>query len=498
MRPRLLVAVFCLCVSSPLFAQTPDQPDDDAPPPSAQSIPQIKQPAPPPATAAITGTVFCSDTHRPARGAVVMAQPMPKSGRTEPNINTGTSRVGIDGTYTIQHLQPGDYTVVALLPGYLSPFDDLQVNQIEGDETQMRALLARNGIVSLRNNETARLDVTIARGATISGRVIYDDGAPATQVILNLEDVNAKPAPKPATTGNDDLDMSNMSAGVILRGFFLHQSQGTDDQGNFRISGIKPGTYRLAAAQPADTLTGGDGAGIIFGVIGDRKSVRIYAGNTLHKNAAKTYEPAPATTSLASTSLSPSTPSTAFRVSSPPSMAIPSFPAISRSPTHRMILSSSTPHPPGTETSSSLRSRQEPTSSPCQEHSSAHFPRTIRTPCRCRRRCCKMCKPSATRPPLSSSKTPTSPTSAFNCRASHPHPTNRHQLRLNRLATPHTSSGLYLTRNMILPRSCDAPASMSYAFRASSSGRTDPTLARIFLPSNISVILRSRAVVTSA
>jgi hypothetical protein len=285
---RLLIAVFLLCCSTSILAQTTDDSADAAP--AVQTAPQVK---PPPASAAITGTVFCSDTHRPARGAMVMAQPIPKTGPAQPSLNAGTSRVGMDGTYTIQHLRPGDYTIVALLPGYISPFDDLQVDQVGNNDAEMRARLARNGIVSVRNNETANMDVTLTRGATITGRALYDDGAPATQVILSLEDVNAKPpAPKSAQAGNSDPDVSNVSAGAVVRGFFLHQTQGTDDQGNFRISGIKPGTYRIAAVQPAESLSDsdGDGFGIIFGVIGSPKSMRIYAGDTLHKNAAKTYE----------------------------------------------------------------------------------------------------------------------------------------------------------------------------------------------------------------
>ena len=287
MRSRLALIPLLAFLSAPLLAQNPD--DQDAPPP-AQTSPQARPPAPPPATARITGTVLCNDTHRPARGAMVMAQPLPKDGN-QVNINATASmaRVGMDGTYVLSHLQPGDYTVVALLPGYLSPFDDLQIDQTIGaDNNAMRERLARNGIVSVRNNETGRMDVTLERGATISGRVLYSDGAPATQVLLNVEDINAKPSSaKPRDPNTPDI-----SAGSLVRGLFLHQSQGTDDAGNFHISGIKPGTYRVAVTQPAENLAQGegDGFGILFGFIGDAKALRIYAGDTLHKNAATKYE----------------------------------------------------------------------------------------------------------------------------------------------------------------------------------------------------------------
>ncbi|HEV2576527.1 MAG TPA: hypothetical protein VGU25_04895 [Acidobacteriaceae bacterium] len=285
MRPRLVLALLLVCLSTPLLAQTPDEPTNDAP---ATQPSQIKPPVQPPATAAITGTVYCNDTHRPARGAMVMAQGIPKKGRPDVNLSTSMSRVGLDGTYTLPHLRPGDYTVIALLPGYLSPFDDLQIDQASGpNEDEMRQRLVQNGVVSVRDNETAHMDVSLERGASISGRVLYSDGSPATQILLNVEDIHAKsPTKKP------DPNTPDINAGALVRGFFLHQSQGTDDQGNFRISGIKSGTYRIAAIEPAGNLSDGDGDGfgMIFGMVGNPRSIRIYSGDTLHKNNAKTYE----------------------------------------------------------------------------------------------------------------------------------------------------------------------------------------------------------------
>ena len=288
MRPRLFVAVIFLCCATSLLAQTTDD-NTNPPQPPAQATPQTIPPKLPPATASISGSVFCNDTHRPARGAVVMAQVVEKAGGINVTVNATTARVGIDGTYVIHHLRPGDYTILAFLPGYLSPFDDIDVDEISGPkEDVMRERFARNGIVSVRENETARMDVTLTRGATVTGRVLFDDGAPASQIVLQLEDINAKPTPSQTSNFNEQ----NMSGGTFVRSFFLHQPQGTDDQGNFRISGIKPGTYRLAAVQPVESLTDseGDGLGVFLGILPDSKSLRVYGGDTFHKNAAKKYE----------------------------------------------------------------------------------------------------------------------------------------------------------------------------------------------------------------
>ena len=160
------------------------------------------------------------------------------------------------------------------------------------NDTSARAVLINNGVVSARNGQTSRFDITILRGATVSGRILYDDGAPAAEVVLDLEDVNAKPAAKkPVATGDDASDLAGVSAGSVVRGVLLHQSESTDDQGNFRISGIKPGTYRILAAlalptDPSDL----DFFSLLLGGAAKPGSLRIYSGDTFHKKAAKTYD----------------------------------------------------------------------------------------------------------------------------------------------------------------------------------------------------------------
>ncbi len=290
MRPRLLLAVLLVCVSASLLAQTPGESTDAAP--TTQAAPHTRPPAPAAATAVITGTVYCNDTHRPARGAIVIAQPVPKGEHLDVSFSSGMGRVGMDGTYTIQQLRPGDYSIIALLPGYVSPFDGVPVDQTASNDAEIRARLLRNGVVSVHNNETARMDLTIQRGASISGRVLYDDGSPATQVTISLEDVNAKPpAPKPARSGSDFDMLPGLDSGALIRSLFLHQPQGTDDQGNFRLSGIKPGTYRIAALpSTASPSAGTEAAMFIFGGLGSPRAIRIYSGDTLHKTNAKTYD----------------------------------------------------------------------------------------------------------------------------------------------------------------------------------------------------------------
>lgn len=221
-----------------------------------------------------------------------MAQAIPTDEHTEANAGAAVSRVAMDGTYTIRDLPPGDYTVVALLPGYTTLFDGFPLDASNPkNNAELRARLIANGIVSVRSNETVRFDTTIQRGATISGRVLYDDGAPATQAVLDIENVNTKaPAKKSAASGTTDTDTQDLSADSVIRSMFLHQNQVTDDQGNFRISGIRPGTYRIFATPPGiDGSSNDEQLDFMFGVV-KAGPIRIYSGDTSHRNAAKTYD----------------------------------------------------------------------------------------------------------------------------------------------------------------------------------------------------------------
>jgi hypothetical protein len=79
-----------------------------------------------------------------------------------------------------------------------------------------------------------------------------------------------------------------------MRAMFMHQNQGTDDQGRFRIAGLPPGTYRVAAVQntsnPFSDTDGGAGIMAFVGATPSPRELHIYSGDTLHKKSAKTYE----------------------------------------------------------------------------------------------------------------------------------------------------------------------------------------------------------------
>jgi hypothetical protein len=280
---RSFLGLVLACVSlSLLHAQ-----DAPVPPVGPQNKIAETKPAPPVPNGRIIGTVFCSDTHRPARGAVVMLSAKP--GTSNPSGTNAPSRAGINGSYVFDHVAPGEYMVIAVLPGYLTPFDGMTVNPSGGGE-QMEAevwkRVSEQGTVTVHGSDAARLDVELHRGAAVSGRVLYSDGSPATQVSIAVEDV--KTQSKKPSDGQPSFDVSG-----IMRMMFTHQSLATDDRGQFRISGLPPGTYRVAAVHPSTAMSGGGddmGLGMFFGASADPMAIRVFSGDTLHRKEAKTYD----------------------------------------------------------------------------------------------------------------------------------------------------------------------------------------------------------------
>ena len=246
----------------------------------------------PPRTGVITGTVMCGDTRRPARGAMVLVTGVPPPAGKEAENATRSSeamtRVASDGTFTAPHLAAGEYSVIVMLPGYLSLFDTVMETALaDNSPDKMRDMLRKAGTLQVSATGAAHTDITLQRGAAVSGRVLYTDGSPATQVMLDIQNISAPPR-KPGTGDPEELMMMSM-----VRTIFTHQSQSTDDQGHFRIAGLAPGKYRVAAVEASAEPLGGMGeeAGFAAMLGGSRPSdLHIFSGDTLHRKDAKVYE----------------------------------------------------------------------------------------------------------------------------------------------------------------------------------------------------------------
>jgi hypothetical protein len=223
--------------------------------------------------ACVTGHVILADTHKPARNAVVLLTSLDGQNRQ-------FLRVGFDGTYHFDHVVPGEYIVITYLDGYLSPFETIPVSPGDRSIAQLFArIVAAQGSLKVGAEGTQAFDVSLERGASISGRVTYSDGSPATQVGVELQDI-AGPSSRPGSP--------YIQLGDIDRSEFVHTSFETDDRGRFRIAGIRPGTYRIAAVQLQEEPSQWPEPDSLFRSIAG--AIRYYTNDTIHPGLAKAYK----------------------------------------------------------------------------------------------------------------------------------------------------------------------------------------------------------------
>ena len=220
--------------------------------------------------ARITGHVVLGDTHEPARNTVVLLISVDGQNRQ-------FQRVGLDGTYLFEHVVAGEYIVITYLDGYLSSFDKVTFNPSDHTIASLfEQIVAAQGSLKVGAQGTQTYDISLERGAIVSGRVFYSDGSPAIQVGIEFQNT-AVPSPRS--------NAPSIQLGDIARSEFVHREPETDDQGRFRVAGIRPGTYRIAAVQ-LQKLPMQAEEGMVRSIMG---ALRFYTNDTVHPMSAKTY-----------------------------------------------------------------------------------------------------------------------------------------------------------------------------------------------------------------
>jgi hypothetical protein len=231
----------------------------------------------------VTGHVYCGDTHQLARFASVIVQPLALLGSTgkEPRTEVESPTIAdtdFDGKFTVSDLLPGSYLVLAWLPGYVSPFAQIKADS-DKPEPVLKALETVLPRIEVKNNLVTTIDITLVRGAEVSGSVAYDDGSPAVGFQMNLLN------PFGAENSGRTVKLSNS------RVDFPGELGSTDDRGYFRLSGIPPGSYVLAATSPSGSSRG---CGVASGsckimMVPPNTYFRIYSGNALRLKDAKAF-----------------------------------------------------------------------------------------------------------------------------------------------------------------------------------------------------------------
>ncbi len=165
------------------------------PPIQAQPPQQFQPQAPPTGNGSVSGTVTNSVTGAPVLHAHVIVMVMGNRGMRSFNADTNAQ-----GGFTVEKLPPGRLAFTVDRAGFVASSQLLANADLRPDEK-------REG-----------LKLTLAPTGGISGRVLNAEGAGVQGAIVSLDG---------ATVGTDPAT--------------------TDEKGQFRISGIPPGKYRLSA-----------------------------------------------------------------------------------------------------------------------------------------------------------------------------------------------------------------------------------------------------------
>jgi hypothetical protein len=253
-----------------------------------------QQPVSATGTGTVTGHVTLGDTQRPARFATVAlygvpaevtATPKPDPDATDEakvkamaaalknlgKTNMVQAQTGADGAYVATDVAPGDYYVFGSASGYVSPMN--QVQAIFEADADPKKPLPGVQIVHVAADHQSTANVTIERGAAISGVISWDDGSPVTGAIFAV--TPAKGDTKPPTQFGM-LAMTSMLSALSI----------SDDLGHYRISGLAPGNYIVTAT----LRTGGQsglGAGMNLAKAMAVTPMVVYAPSAFHKSDAK-------------------------------------------------------------------------------------------------------------------------------------------------------------------------------------------------------------------
>jgi len=188
------MALVLLALALALLLQTPAAPPRD---PSVESVPRAGK-------CVLRGRVLDSLTGLPIKGATVT---LFSEGQREPLVTS----TDVEGRWEIGDLPPGEYHSTAGKAGY-----------VDG-----RFSLGQSSELTESRPERA-VDLKLARGAVLSGRITDADGEP----IAGVQVVALREIP----TGQGRRGWGGASGG-----------SSTDDRGQFRVFGLAAGDYVLAA-----------------------------------------------------------------------------------------------------------------------------------------------------------------------------------------------------------------------------------------------------------
>ncbi|MFP5237340.1 MAG: hypothetical protein ACLGSD_15695 [Acidobacteriota bacterium] len=230
----------------------------------------------------VSGRVFLEDTNAPARLATVTLQQANavdalRADKEEVPSQSQSVQTLLDGSFSIPNVAPGAYYVLATETGYISPMSTL----IAAKSDRMPDDAARNRLAALaprivvQGNLPASVNITLERGGTVSGTVLYDDGSPAAGLRVELL---VKKKDDWVTVPQVGLE-ETISSGY------------TDDRGYYRISGLPGQEYAVSVHMNLMNgfwfTTPGRGSS---GSTSSAYSFTVYSGNHMRRKDAEGFE----------------------------------------------------------------------------------------------------------------------------------------------------------------------------------------------------------------
>jgi hypothetical protein len=252
-----------------------------------------------PATGSVSGHVTASDTQRPARFALVTLYAVPAAAPAVPDvkdvknekdlgaimgsllggITVVTAQTGVDGSFSMKSVEPGEYYIFATQAGYETPRNFVQEAVDAGAD--MKKPLPGIPVLHVSANGETNADVTMTRGAALYGKVVWDDGTPISGVRVTVEPASGTSKKLPP-----DYAMMVGLGGAASASSLMST---TDDLGRFRLAGLAPGDYIVQAS-----LTSGGGISMQNGKIdfmamatAAASPLVMYAPGAFHRSDAK-------------------------------------------------------------------------------------------------------------------------------------------------------------------------------------------------------------------
>ena len=189
--------------------------------------------AAPATTGSISGHVLEDGSNRPVAGARVML--FPQGGRSVAG-PPPQSTTDADGAFAFTSLAPGDYRLDVQKTGYV-PYGYPQPD--------VRPAVPRP--FHVEGGQPTAVDVHLQKGGVVTGRVLDANGEPFADARVMA--LRRMPAGPPAAAG--------MAQRLVPA---PGQGQQTNDIGEFRVSGLPPGQYFIAAGPRMMSPFGAPGA----------------------------------------------------------------------------------------------------------------------------------------------------------------------------------------------------------------------------------------------